>query len=202
MRLHLGAKIYQPGLNHYEGYTVGGDTIITCAAQTPCALSLNCRLETWLLEEGVEVSFGARVLRLHGNLTAEAQDEAINGGGPQPKAADESSLSSGAAPQQPSLMVAARRRPQSEEAGAASEGRRRSDGSLDGSLSSGAAWQQPPLMVAARRIVISTPIAESSLTIDGIGVVVDSGYRKSPIFNVRTGEGQYGCQYALFCMSG
>ena len=160
MRLHLGAKIYQPGLNHYEGYTVGGDTIITCAAQTPCVLSLNCRLETWLLEEGVEVSFGARVLRLHGNLTAEAQDEAINGGGPQPKAADESSLSSGAAPQQPSLMV------------------------------------------AARRIVISTPIAESSLTIDGIGVVVDSGYRKSPIFNVRTGEGQYGCQYALFCKSG
>lgn len=39
-----------------------------------------------------------------------------------------------------------------------------------------------------RRVVLSTPIAESSLTINGIGVVVDSGYRKSPIFNVRTGK--------------
>lgn len=111
------------------------------------------RLDTWLLEEGVEATFGARVLRLHGNLTSEAQDEAIHGGG----------------------------RPPLEAAGTAgTEGRRLGDPHGSG------------VMAAARRIVISTPIAESSLTIDGIGVVVDSGYRKSPIFNVRTGDGREG----------
>ena len=44
------------------------------------------------------------------------------------------------------------------------------------------------LVTPERRVVLATPIAESSLTIDGIGVVVDSGLRKSPVFNARTGE--------------
>ncbi|KAK9812634.1 hypothetical protein WJX72_000985 [[Myrmecia] bisecta] len=38
-----------------------------------------------------------------------------------------------------------------------------------------------------RRVVLSTPIAESSLTIDGVRVVVDSGYARSPRFETRTG---------------
>jgi ATP-dependent helicase HrpB len=38
-----------------------------------------------------------------------------------------------------------------------------------------------------RRIVISTPIAESSLTIPGVRIVVDSGLRKSPRFDARKG---------------
>ena len=42
--------------------------------------------------------------------------------------------------------------------------------------------------LSRRRVILSTPIAESSLTIEGIGVVVDSGLRKSPVYNSNTGE--------------
>ena len=38
-----------------------------------------------------------------------------------------------------------------------------------------------------RRVVVSTPIAESSLTIPGVRLVVDSGLRKTPRFDARKG---------------
>ncbi|HEV7231189.1 MAG TPA: ATP-dependent helicase HrpB [Bacteroidia bacterium] len=38
-----------------------------------------------------------------------------------------------------------------------------------------------------RKIVLATSIAETSLTIEGIGVVVDSGYSRAPRFDPRTG---------------
>ncbi len=38
-----------------------------------------------------------------------------------------------------------------------------------------------------RRIVVSTDIAETSLTVDGVRVVVDSGLARAPRFDVRTG---------------
>ena len=38
-----------------------------------------------------------------------------------------------------------------------------------------------------RKVVLSTDIAETSLTIEGIRVVVDSGYRRTPRFDPRTG---------------
>lgn len=38
-----------------------------------------------------------------------------------------------------------------------------------------------------RKIVLSTNVAESSLTIEGIGVVVDSGYKRQASFNPKTG---------------
>ncbi|MCL1066108.1 ATP-dependent helicase HrpB [Shewanella olleyana] len=38
-----------------------------------------------------------------------------------------------------------------------------------------------------RKIVIATNVAESSLTIDGITIVVDSGYKREASFNPRTG---------------
>lgn len=38
-----------------------------------------------------------------------------------------------------------------------------------------------------RKVVLSTDIAETSLTIEGITVVVDSGFRREPAFDARTG---------------
>ena len=38
-----------------------------------------------------------------------------------------------------------------------------------------------------RRIVLTSPIAETSLTIDGISVVVDSGLYRTPVFEPSTG---------------
>ncbi|MCF7855174.1 MAG: ATP-dependent helicase HrpB [Candidatus Pacebacteria bacterium] len=50
--------------------------------------------------------------------------------------------------------------------------------------------QQEAIMPAprgVRKVVLATDIAESSLTIEGIRVVVDSGYRRVPRFDPRTG---------------
>jgi ATP-dependent RNA helicase HrpB len=47
------------------------------------------------------------------------------------------------------------------------------------------AIEPPP--AGCRKIVLATPIAETSLTIEGIGVVVDSGYRRAPSFDVASG---------------
>ena len=44
-----------------------------------------------------------------------------------------------------------------------------------------------PPPAGLRKIVLATPIAETSLTIEGIGVVVDSGYRRAPCFDVASG---------------
>ena len=44
-----------------------------------------------------------------------------------------------------------------------------------------------PSKPGRRRVVVSTPIAESSLTISGVTVVVDSGLCKSPKFDARKG---------------
>ena len=38
-----------------------------------------------------------------------------------------------------------------------------------------------------QRVVLSTPIAESSLTIQGVRCVVDSGFARAPHFDLRTG---------------
>jgi len=40
---------------------------------------------------------------------------------------------------------------------------------------------------SARRIIVSSPIAEASLTIEGVTCVVDSGFRREPRFSVSTG---------------
>ncbi|MCC4834160.1 ATP-dependent helicase HrpB [Shewanella sp. 10N.7] len=44
-----------------------------------------------------------------------------------------------------------------------------------------------PAPEGKRKIVIATNVAESSLTIDGITIVVDSGYKREASFNPRTG---------------
>lgn len=44
-----------------------------------------------------------------------------------------------------------------------------------------------PSPIGRRRVVLSTDIAETSLTVDGIRVVVDSGLARRPRFDVRTG---------------
>jgi ATP-dependent helicase HrpB len=44
-----------------------------------------------------------------------------------------------------------------------------------------------PPPAGRQKIVLATPIAETSLTIEGIGVVVDSGYRRAPFFDVASG---------------
>jgi ATP-dependent helicase HrpB len=44
-----------------------------------------------------------------------------------------------------------------------------------------------PAQTGERKIVLATTIAESSLTIEGIGTVVDCGYKRAPRFDPRTG---------------
>ncbi|MDQ2890141.1 MAG: ATP-dependent helicase HrpB [Gemmatimonadota bacterium] len=44
-----------------------------------------------------------------------------------------------------------------------------------------------PAPAGWRKVVLSTPIAETSLTIDGVTVVVDSGLARAPRFSPRTG---------------
>jgi ATP-dependent RNA helicase HrpB len=44
-----------------------------------------------------------------------------------------------------------------------------------------------PSMNGRRRIILSTPIAETSLTIEGITIVVDSGFARRPRFDPATG---------------
>jgi len=44
-----------------------------------------------------------------------------------------------------------------------------------------------PAPAGHRKIVLATDIAETSLTIEGIGVVVDGGYRRAPLFDVASG---------------
>ncbi|KAL6757442.1 ATP-dependent helicase HrpB [Haematococcus lacustris] len=40
---------------------------------------------------------------------------------------------------------------------------------------------------ASRRVILATPIAESSLTIEGVRVVIDSGLRRTPIYDADAG---------------
>ncbi|MCL1074290.1 ATP-dependent helicase HrpB [Shewanella dokdonensis] len=49
-----------------------------------------------------------------------------------------------------------------------------------------------PPMAGKRKLVLSTNVAESSLTIEGITMVVDSGYRRQASFNPRTGVTRLG----------
>ncbi len=44
-----------------------------------------------------------------------------------------------------------------------------------------------PAPAARRKLVLATTIAETSLTIEGVRVVVDCGYKRSPRFNLRRG---------------
>lgn len=44
-----------------------------------------------------------------------------------------------------------------------------------------------PSLASTRKIVLSTPIAETSLTIEGIRTVVDSGFYKGMVFDARSG---------------
>lgn len=44
-----------------------------------------------------------------------------------------------------------------------------------------------PSQRSRRKVVLATPIAETSLTIEGIGVVIDSGYVRVPEFDPRSG---------------
>ncbi|MDE1172253.1 MAG: ATP-dependent helicase HrpB [Parvibaculaceae bacterium] len=44
-----------------------------------------------------------------------------------------------------------------------------------------------PALAGRRKIVLATSIAETSLTIEGVRIVVDSGYRRMPVFEPSTG---------------
>ena len=44
-----------------------------------------------------------------------------------------------------------------------------------------------PAIAGRRKIVLATAIAETSLTIDGVGIVVDSGFKRAPRFDPRSG---------------
>jgi len=44
-----------------------------------------------------------------------------------------------------------------------------------------------PAPLGRRKLVLSTPIAETSLTIEGVSVVVDSGWQRRPAFDPRSG---------------
>ncbi|WP_298444057.1 ATP-dependent helicase HrpB [uncultured Ferrimonas sp.] len=55
-----------------------------------------------------------------------------------------------------------------------------------GSAEQDAAVQPPP--AGKRKVVLATNIAESSLTIDGISVVVDSGWQRRASVNLRSGQ--------------
>ncbi|MGQ7248506.1 ATP-dependent helicase HrpB [Halomonas sp. V046] len=44
-----------------------------------------------------------------------------------------------------------------------------------------------PLAGGKRRVVLSTAIAESSVTVDGVRLVVDAGFERGPVFAPRTG---------------
>ncbi len=44
-----------------------------------------------------------------------------------------------------------------------------------------------PAPAGERKVVLATDLAESSLTVDGVTVVVDTGVRRLPIYNVETG---------------
>ena len=57
-------------------------------------------------------------------------------------------------------------------------------GALSGAEQDAALAPSPP---GRRRVVLSTDIAESSLTVDGVRVVVDSGLARVPQFDQRTG---------------
>lgn len=50
----------------------------------------------------------------------------------------------------------------------------------------------PP--TGTRKVVLATPIAESSITIDGISVVVDSGLQRGPVFDPRSGMSRLALQ--------
>ena len=43
-----------------------------------------------------------------------------------------------------------------------------------------------PSRPGARKVVLATPIAETSLTIEGVRIVVDAGYCRKPVFDSRT----------------
>ncbi len=44
-----------------------------------------------------------------------------------------------------------------------------------------------PSLDGSRKVVLSTPIAETSLTIEGVGIVIDSGLARAPRFSPRSG---------------
>ncbi|QKT02502.1 ATP-dependent helicase HrpB [Ectothiorhodospiraceae bacterium 2226] len=47
-----------------------------------------------------------------------------------------------------------------------------------------------PGPAGGRRVILATPVAESSLTVPGVRVVVDSGWQRSPRFDARSGLGR------------
>lgn len=51
-----------------------------------------------------------------------------------------------------------------------------------------------PPAAGQRKVVLATPIAESSITIEGISVVVDSGLQRGPVFDPRSGMSRLALQ--------